>query len=209
MKTNTNGFTMVEVALVIAIAGLIFGMTFAIVPNILANERDSERREDMISFISTLQDYQQNNSRGNLPGQTKAEQEDLADNKRVIVEGQKVLDDRAGELDPSFSNISWGGFYRDYFTDTFEDPAGYPYNFEVMNCENTAAAARLELGNPCTASSLQNDINKTVTMQDKSFPIYIVIGASCDGSTPVKTASNRQIAAIVRTERSGPYCFEN
>ena len=80
MKTNTNGFTMVEVALVIAIAGLIFGMTFAIVPNILANERDSERREDMISFISTLQDYQQNNSRGNLPGQTKAEQEDLADN---------------------------------------------------------------------------------------------------------------------------------
>lgn len=61
-----KGFTIVEVILVLAIAGLIFMMVFMAVPALQRNQRDAQRREDMLFLVETVKDYQRNN-RGALP----------------------------------------------------------------------------------------------------------------------------------------------
>ena len=65
MKTR-KGFTIIETSLVIAIAGLIFLMVFVALPGLRAQQRDTDRREDVTELIQKIKDYQTNN-RGALP----------------------------------------------------------------------------------------------------------------------------------------------
>lgn len=60
------GFTMIEVSLVLAVAGLIFVIVFAMVPSLQRSQRDSKRREDVAVFLEAVKSYQKNN-RGALP----------------------------------------------------------------------------------------------------------------------------------------------
>lgn len=70
MKKGDNnlrtGFTIIEVALVLAIAGLIFLMVFVALPGLRASQRDAERRENVAMFLESVKKYQTNN-RGALP----------------------------------------------------------------------------------------------------------------------------------------------
>lgn len=69
-KLNTNskqGFTIIEVVLVLAIAGLIFLMVFIALPTLQRSQRDTRRQEDFSRFLSQIQAYQKNN-RNNIPG---------------------------------------------------------------------------------------------------------------------------------------------
>ena len=71
-KRNINvksGFTIIEVVLVLAIAGLIFLMVFIALPALQRSQRDTQRREDMSRFISQLAQYQANNN-GKVPGES-------------------------------------------------------------------------------------------------------------------------------------------
>lgn len=64
-KENINakkGFTIIEVVLVLAIAGLIFLMVFVALPALQRSQRDTQRREDMSRFMSQLAQYQANNN---------------------------------------------------------------------------------------------------------------------------------------------------
>ena len=61
-----TGFTIIEVALVLAIAGLIFLMVFIALPSLQRSQRDSRRRDDILSFLEAVKKYQTNN-RGDLP----------------------------------------------------------------------------------------------------------------------------------------------
>lgn len=65
-KLKKDGFTIIEVALVLAIAGLIFLMVFLILPGVQAGQRDSERRNAVTNVVSQLSSYKTNN-RGALP----------------------------------------------------------------------------------------------------------------------------------------------
>ena len=62
-----GGFTIIEVVLVLAIAGLIFLMVFLALPNLQRSQKDTQRRDDMASFQTAITNYQSNN-RGKLPG---------------------------------------------------------------------------------------------------------------------------------------------
>ncbi len=208
MKQKVYGFSLIEVALVIAIAGLIFAMTFAILPGILANERDSERVESMHMLIGEIKKYQQNNSRGNLPGQTSEEKSALEEDKHISVDAEKVILDKNGELNPPFSAVSWGGFYRDYILEKFEDPSGRPYNFEIMNC-TLARPNTVGLSELCNATGLSEYLSSSFDMQNPDPTIWILLGATCDGSQPVRAASNRKIAVVYHRERADITCTTN
>ena len=65
-KTNNKGFTIIEVVLVLAIAGLIFLMVFIALPALQRNQRDTQRKNDMSRVLTAVQKYQANN-RGNVP----------------------------------------------------------------------------------------------------------------------------------------------
>lgn len=65
-QTNNKGFTIIEVVLVLAIAGLIFLMVFIALPALQRSQRDSQREQDLSRFMSQINSYQSNN-RGAVP----------------------------------------------------------------------------------------------------------------------------------------------
>lgn len=70
--TKQKGFTIIEVVLVLAIAGLIFLMVFIALPALQRSQADTARRQDVGKLTSEITTYQTNN-RGAVP--------DFANNK--------------------------------------------------------------------------------------------------------------------------------
>ena len=69
-KQAKAGFTIIEVVLVLAIAGLIFLMVFVALPALQRSQRDTARRNDLSRVDTSLVQYQTNNQgtgNGNLP----------------------------------------------------------------------------------------------------------------------------------------------
>lgn len=69
-QQNKKGFTIIEVILVLAIAGLIFLMVFVALPALQRGQRDSQRRSDISRFMSQINSYQTNNG-GRVPSADK------------------------------------------------------------------------------------------------------------------------------------------
>lgn len=69
-QQNKKGFTIIEVVLVLAIAGLIFLMVFVALPALQRGQRDSQRRSDVSRFMSQINSYQTNNG-GRVPSADK------------------------------------------------------------------------------------------------------------------------------------------
>lgn len=68
-KDNINskkGFTIIEVVLVLAIAGLIFLMVFIALPALQRSQRDTQRRNDYAALSTAVTTYMTNNN-GSLP----------------------------------------------------------------------------------------------------------------------------------------------
>jgi prepilin-type N-terminal cleavage/methylation domain-containing protein len=70
-KNKQKGFTIIEVVLVLAIAGLIFLMVFIALPALQRNQRDTQRKNDLSRAQTAINNYQSNN-RGALPGTDNA-----------------------------------------------------------------------------------------------------------------------------------------
>ena len=110
-----KGFTIIEVSLVLAIAGLIFLMVFIALPALQRSSRDATRREDLLGLISAIKKYQSNN-RGALP----------TDSGRI-------------EFNASTTDkTTWAGFYKNYLGENFKDPSGgVNYVLEVSECTDS------------------------------------------------------------------------
>lgn len=66
---HNQGFTIVEVLMVLAVAGLIFAIVFAAVPRVQRGRRDTERKQQLATLIAEIESYGSNN-RGNFPSTT-------------------------------------------------------------------------------------------------------------------------------------------
>lgn len=66
LTKSKTGFTIIEVVLVLAIAGLIFLMVFVALPALQRSQRDTQRRQDMARVATAITQYQTNND-GNVP----------------------------------------------------------------------------------------------------------------------------------------------
>ena len=66
MSNQKKGFTIIEVVLVLAIAGLIFLMVFIALPALQRGQRDNQRRTDVGRAVSQMASYATNN-RNSLP----------------------------------------------------------------------------------------------------------------------------------------------
>jgi len=67
---NNKGFTIIEVVLVLAIAGLIFLMVFIALPALQAGQRDTARKSDVSNVAAAVNSYASAN-RGNFPDTTQ------------------------------------------------------------------------------------------------------------------------------------------
>jgi prepilin-type N-terminal cleavage/methylation domain-containing protein len=69
---NNKGFTIIEVVLVLAIAGLIFLMVFIALPALQAGQRDTARKSDVSNVAAAITSFSSAN-RGSLPSTTQLE----------------------------------------------------------------------------------------------------------------------------------------
>lgn len=66
VKQRNEGFTIIEVMIVLAIAGLIMLVVFLAVPALQRNSRNTQRKNDVSSLVGAMSEYVNNNN-GKLP----------------------------------------------------------------------------------------------------------------------------------------------
>lgn len=87
-----DGFTIIEVVLVLAIAGLIFLMVFIALPALQRNQRDTQRKNDISRAVTALNNYTSAN-RNTLPTNYNTQ---LA-TQRLRVNGDTFADPSRGD----------------------------------------------------------------------------------------------------------------
>ena len=187
------GFTIIEVVLVLAVAGLIFVMVFVALPALQRGQRDNSRRDDMMNFISKVKKYQTSN-RGALPGETITNINNKID----------VLPDENGAV--SGASSTWAVFYHDYLGSNFIDPNGVHYKLSVMLCNTSAIEDKSCAGYSDWLSKLATTSFGTATAPN-DYRIMVVLQAKCKGTEAVGSSNPRNLAIVYRLEGSGAYCF--
>ena len=111
-SSHKQGFTIIEVVLVLAIAGLIFLMVFIALPALQRSQRDAQRKNDLTKIAAQLENYRANN-RGRYVSdyQTNTQLEDFIE--RYLVPPEEFRDPSSGER-YTFIKCSGpvGGCYR-------------------------------------------------------------------------------------------------
>lgn len=72
-KQTIKGFTIIEVVLVLAIAGLIFLMVFVALPALQAGQRDTARKNDVSTVAAAVNSFSSAN-KGNFPDSAQLNQ---------------------------------------------------------------------------------------------------------------------------------------
>ena len=146
---SKKGFTIIEVVLVLAIAGLIFLMVFVALPALQRGQRDTQRRDDMARFLSQLNQYQANNN-GKVPEATKAKYDIFIANYLRV---QTDKDD------------------TDTAQDDFTDPSsGANYNVaSVTVCSNKENCAQASVADDYKTGNIRVYTNATCDGEDPSY----------------------------------------
>ena len=181
MQANERGgFTIIEVVLVLAIAGLIFLMVFIALPTLQRSQRDTQRRNDLARISTQISQYQTNNN-GRLPA--------------------------AGKLDPQkdstalptcstssgSTSSSAACFVRNYMNSVnaseneFIDPDGWAYGLTIEILTNGTQG----------------------TANDFDHMVYIYEHAKCNGEVADYSSNARDYAIMYKLEGSGTYCQDN
>ena len=138
LHKSKSGFTIIEVVLVLAIAGLIFLMVFLALPALQRSQRDTQRRNDMARFASQVVQYQTNN-RGKVPNvamstgiyaPTKSTAYEEAGYSNANALAQAYVGTGGAKAKDATSSAEWSKFLDDYMwaaNDDFVDPGGLPY----------------------------------------------------------------------------------
>lgn len=205
-----KGFTIIEVVLVLAIAGLIFLMVFVVIPQAMAGQRDGERRQAMARVQEQLIQYQTNN---------KSKHNNLPDNSAWA---------GTEKFESSCSNNSACSFVKNYLNpgstddeNTFYDPDGVPYNVVITcnmatsNCGTltpttvaTAGEGGSYTGDYSILKSTSNGWSIEGNNPVKAHTIFIIPGGQCSGESVVKSEL-RHFAVLYRLEGSGVYCGDS
>lgn len=210
LTNSKKGFTIIEVVLVLAIAGLIFLMVFLALPALQRSQRDTQRRDDIARFSSQVVQYQTNN-RGRVPNTSLASVGTVwvttSDNADVTKDG---LETKSTVSD----NGDWTKFLDSYMwaaNDDFTDPGGTAYAIQDHGSISSNDSSKYSNG---ADEGISKDTNNVVTLNLSSVDsiIHVFHGAMC-GSTegvvePAASGSVRKLAFVYKLEGAGYYCGE-
>lgn len=107
VQTNSNkkGFTIIEVVLVLAIAGLIFLMVFIALPALQRSQRDQARKADVSSVAAAVTSYTSNNRGADFPdAEAILEYADVSENIDGIFIGPTNAESVAAEKESDIFN---------------------------------------------------------------------------------------------------------
>ena len=204
IKSN-KGFTIIEVVLVLAIAGLIFLMVFVALPNLQRSQRDTQRRDDYSQFAANITSYMTNNS-GKLP----TESTKLPTNKYINSTGLdpngnpyaifiKEASDGIDEIGDGVSGYSTTSYQ--IFTNSDECNAA----------KATADASPSTKNSECSAGDGGAYMLEITTEAADGTFVYLYIGADCSGTSTMgqdmpKATKSARAYAIYGDLETGSYC---
>lgn len=132
VQQKTKGFTIIEVVLVLAIAGLIFLIIFLALPALQRNQRDTQRRSDIGRLVSSWQAYQ-SNTNGGYPA--------------PLTTGAPAAFVAAGATGTTLSNLIPS------YLDTFNNPSNGSAYSTVANTAPAVGEVAIYKGTDCTAAA--------------------------------------------------------
>ena len=196
-----EGFTIIEVVLVLAIAGLIFLMVFLALPALQSSQRDTQRRDQLSMFLNQIIQYQANN-RNRVPQCPDTTQTSPT---CYVVPG---TDGKAA------GTSDWDRFYNQYLlangSDLFEDPLGHQYGIYVVTCDASSKKDGETCATQRSAANFSDGQNtKTPDKSDQNYNIMVTYHASCDGENTVYNTGSRRLAVSYRLEGGGTFCQSN
>lgn len=216
-STTKKGFTIIEVVLVLAIAGLIFMMVFIALPALQRSQRDTQRSSDISRVSTAINQYQQSN-KGRIP--------ELKNDAEYIA-GHNTGASAATSKDTR----SWKYFYDNFLIvkaggaqDEFSDPDGGMYSLWVTKCNPKQKTAGEQCQNgqrygvtfdSQSNASLDGESSITPVNQNdngdkkKGHSISIVTDATCDGEVAVYSTGGRKVAILYKKEGGGTFCNNN
>ncbi len=182
MTKNKKGFTIIEVVLVLAIAGLIFLMVFIALPALQRSQRNTQREDDLSRFLTAANDYQTNNS-GKTPfGKSSTGSHAGVDDKFVI----RYIDNKCekdGSADGTYKNCQ----------SEFTDPDGTIYAMKWYEKVNAG-----------------KDVIGSTKWADSKHQVRVYTNATCgDEGKVVKGSGERQYAMFYILEGDAITCNDN
>ena len=196
IKKGKKGFTIIEVVLVLAIAGLIFLMVFIALPALQRGQRNTQRADDLGRILTAINAFQANNN-GNLPFEPR-------NTGGVIVAATRFSDDRFVRKyidDRCPERLAWNtsdGACGDQFT----DPDGNAYRFNGV--PGIAAV-------PNDDGSFSITGFDAMTFREADHTIFVALNANCGaGEATVRTGTGpRQVALFMVLEGNAVTCNDN
>ena len=157
MPNKKSGFTIIEVVLVLAIAGLIFLMVFVALPSLQRSQRDTQRKNDLSTLSSAIVSYSSNNNK--LPSDT----------------GTFYTNITSGE------SGKWSGFIYNYLlgsgNDEFAGPSMGYYTLEVTKVGSNATAStvldKIRVGISASCNSNNDGLVHESSDGNRNFALII------------------------------------
>lgn len=182
LKKKEQGFTIIEVMIVLAIAGLIIVVVLIAVPQLQRNQRNEARRSILGRISSEINNYAGNNN-GRLP----------------------VANTAAGPRNLG-NPRSDEGFFGRYLDCQSASGSG-----AVANCGIDINDPRTSFPVGTGQDGVSTEIATTGTEPgDEQGDLYYRTGVICDGELATTTgATARNFALIIRFEGGASYCLDN
>ena len=186
IKLNKNqnltkkGFTIIEVVLVLAIAGLIFLMVFLALPALQRSQRDAQRKQDVAMVVTALHNWKANNKGRGYASMGNSVLTPLAD----LNEEQKKYG-----VNNSIEPIE-------------NSPLNSYISFDLKSGKNkNDSSSSLSLNTKIVTTSVNNNVT-LFRIDSPSFRdherIAVVVGMGCDN---IELASNRSV--VLRNIKKG------
>ena len=179
-----RGFTIIEVVLVLAIAGLIFLMVFIALPALQRSQRNTRRRQDISRISTAVTQYLASNNKlpFSLEGTTANFNQDFVSH---------YIDSNATYVGNTMGKVK---FKCDKECPEFSDPDGSPYGFVIT-----------------TVTGVDAFVKESASDNFKNHAIYAANKAKCSGGdTTFEDASGTNDFALAYILEGGSvYCVDN
>lgn len=200
---KTGGFTIIEVVLVLAIAGLIFLMVFVALPTMQRSQRDTQRKNDVGRVVTALTNWQADGNRS-----TGTPRCLLSSSATDTFAPNNVACRFLG----NYLNDKISATTRDDFREkaTFADPSGEKYGLVFRN--NAAFSSNVD--------KMSGNLNGVDYSKFGNYTMVVTTGAKCNpnnsntGGLETVTSNGSSIAynffaVRYRLEDNTIYCRDN
>lgn len=205
----SQGFTIIEVVLVLAIAGLIFIMVFVALPALQRSQRDTARRNDLARVGTSLTQWQTNHN-GNLPNSGGSSATTMTGNKQKCNPNETS---DAEEFVCNYMNSSASDSLDSsgMKENVFKDPDGKNYDLYIVQniAEKNLNAGAVTAGSGSGLAVDGNNAALKLIDTKVTYNVFVIPGGVCTDDATVKVAQARYYAILYRLEGAGTYCIDD